>query len=249
MKRHIPNIITACNLLCGAVAIYLACSHMYAYAFLFICGGALFDFFDGLTARALGVSGPLGIQMDSLADDITFGLAPAMMVTCYLQPLVGSWAFLALIMAGFSALRLAKFNIDERQHTSFIGLATPANAIFWGGICAMPFFAEINASEPVVVANRSAVLTYLPWVLLAMTALSNYLLVCEIPFFSLKFKNFCWAENSTRFIFLIGAVLILAFCIAKAILSHMAIYTLFAGTVIIVWYVCINIITNILHRV
>lgn len=248
MKKHIPNTITACNLLCGAMAVYFSCEHMYAYAFLFICGGAFFDFFDGMTARALKVSGPLGVQMDSLADDITFGLAPAMMVMCYLKPLLGAWAYLALLMAAFSALRLAKFNIDERQHSSFIGLATPSNALFWAGICTMPLFPEINASEPVVLADRSPMMSILPWVLLALTFVSDYLLVCEVPFFSLKFKSFAWKDSSVQYVFLIGSVLLIAFCIAEAIRFSMLPYALFSGTIVIVWYVCINTITNLLHR-
>lgn len=262
MKRHIPNIITSGNLLCGAVAVILACSHMYAYAFLFICLGAFFDFFDGLSARALGVSSPLGVQLDSLADDITFGLAPATIVTCYLEPVIGYWAYGALLMAAFSALRLAKFNIDDRQHTSFIGLATPANAIFWGGICAMPFFPETQATGVVCypeMAQGSGFMvhgswvmgqgSWLPWVLLGLTLVSDYLLISEIPFFSLKFKSLKWADNSIRYIFLIGAAILLIFCTIEAVRYEMAAFGLFAGTAIIIWYVCINLVTNLLHRV
>ncbi len=204
-----------------------------------------------MSARALKVSGPLGVQMDSLADDITFGLAPAMMVTCYLEPIIGYWAYAALLMAAFSALRLAKFNIDERQHTSFIGLATPANALFWGGICTMPFFPEANATGVVCypALQSTQISTILPWILLAFTFVSDYLLISEIPFFSLKFKNLSWADNSIRYIFLIGTLILLAFCIIEAIRFEMLPFALFAGTAIIIWYVCINLLTNLLHRV
>ena len=230
MKKNIPNIITCCNLLCGAVAVFLATQNCFVYAFLFILAGAFFDFFDGMTARKLGVSGPLGVQMDSLADDITFGLAPAMMVFCYLKPLIGWWALIALLMAAFSALRLGKFNIDERQHLSFIGLATPANAIFWGGICSMPY--------------ALAAPFWIPWAFLGMTLISNYLLVCEIPFFSLKFQNSSWKANRLRYLFLIGCLIIIACAIAEAMRYQQAVFVFFSGTGCILWYVIMNLIFN-----
>lgn len=228
MKKQIPNIITCCNLLCGAVATFLATQGVIAYAFLFILAGAFFDFFDGLTARKFGVSGPLGIQLDSLADDITFGLAPAMMVFSYLRPVIGWWAGIALLMAAFAALRLAKFNIDERQHTSFIGLATPANAIFWGGICSMPY--AFTATP------------WVPWVLIGITLLSDYLMISEIPFFSLKFQDLSWRANEGKYIFLIGCLLILGFAIAEAVRYQQPLFVLFAGTGCIFWYVIMNLI-------
>ena len=171
--------ITCCNLLCGCVAVWLATQEAFAYAFLFILAGAVFDFFDGFAARRLGVSGPLGIQMDSLADDITFGLAPSMMLFCYLLPLIGWWSLISLLMAAFSALRLGKFNIDERQTSSFIGLPTPANALFWGGITSMP----LSMTTP------TAHIDWIPWLLLALSIVSCYLLVCELPMLSFKFHN------------------------------------------------------------
>ena len=145
MKKHISNIITCCNLICGCIATYCAFHHGHQVAFLFILLGAFFDFFDGMTARALGVSGKLGLELDSLADCVTFGVAPsAMLFTLFNHVAYPVWMgnafffnvmpFTAFLMAAFSALRLAKFNIDERQHTSFIGMPTPANAIFWGAL-------------------------------------------------------------------------------------------------------------------
>lgn len=226
--------ITCCNLLCGAIAVYMATQGAFMIAFGFILLGACFDFFDGMTARKLGVSGPLGIQMDSLADDITFGLAPAMMLTCYLQPVLGWWSGIALLMAAFSAYRLGKFNIDERQTTSFIGLATPANAIFWGGICTMPY----AMTYP----------TWIAWSLLAISLISCYLLVSELPMFSLKMKNLRWADNKFRFIFLIGCLIIIAFCVARAVQYSELGFAFFAGTGCIIWYVTINLINSISHE-
>jgi len=137
MKKHIPNTITCLNLISGCIATYFAFDSDYKMALLFIVIGAVFDFFDGMTARLLHVSSPIGKELDSLADDITFGFAPSAMVFSFLCsfhihfPLI---PFLAFIMAAFSALRLAKFNLDERQAMGFIGLPTPANALFWGAL-------------------------------------------------------------------------------------------------------------------
>lgn len=234
MKKHIPNMITCCNLLSGAVATYLSTQGAFMYAFCFILLGAFFDFFDGMVARKLGVSGPLGIQMDSLADDITFGLAPAMMVACYLKPIIGWWCVIALLMAAFSALRLAKFNIDTRQTSSFLGLATPSNAIFWGGICSMPYALTAPA--------------WMPWLLLALTLVSCWLLVSEIPFCSLKFKNFTWADNYDKYLFLVGVVVLLAYCIAKACLYGHVEFAFFGGTACITWYVVLNLLLAVTRK-
>lgn len=228
MKKHIPNMITSCNLLSGCVAVLMATQNAFLYAFLLILAGAMFDFFDGFTARKLGVSGPMGIQMDSLADDITFGLAPSMILCCYLRPLIGWWCLLALVMAAFSAARLAKFNIDERQTTSFIGLATPANAIFWASLCCMPY----AMTAPV----------WMPWLMLVLSGVSSWLLICEIPFFSLKMKNMTWEDNREKYLFLAGCVLIIGLCIGLAIRMGNMVMALFAGAGCILWYVVINIL-------
>ena len=231
IKRLVPDGITACNLLCGAVAVLLAVEGAFLYAFLLILLGAFFDFFDGMSARLLKVPSAMGIQMDSLADDITFGLAPAMMLCSYLRPLIGWWCLLALLMAAASARRLAKFNIDKRQTSSFIGLATPANAIFWGSLCCMPY------------AMMAA--PWLPWLLVGLSLFSCYLLNAEIPFFSFKFHGFSWKEHLPQYLFLIGAVVILAFCIVKACLHQYFLLAVFGGAACIVWYVLINLLWNI----
>lgn len=224
-KRIIPDAITSSNLLCGSVAVFLANQGAFIWAFVFILAGACFDFFDGLSARALKAPSPIGIQLDSLADDITFGLAPAMMLFCFLRPILGWWGLLALLMAAFSALRLAKFNVDERQHDSFIGLATPANAIFWGGICSLPI--SVIAYD------------WIAWVLIGLSLLSCYLLNAEIPFFSFKsFKR----EKVVVLSFLAGCVVLIGFCIAKAIITKYIEFAFFSGTACILWYVVLNIL-------
>ena len=224
-KRIIPDAITSCNLLCGSIAVFLATQGAFIWAFVFILAGAFFDFFDGLSARLLKAPSPIGIQLDSLADDITFGLAPAMMLFCWLKPVLGWWALIALLMAAFSALRLAKFNVDARQHDSFIGLATPANAIFWGGLCCMPY----------------AMIAYdwIGWCLLGLSIVSCYLLNAEIPFFSFKgFKK----DKIVIISFLIGCVIIIGYCVTKAILAKHIEFALFSGTGCILWYVMLNIL-------
>ena len=225
VRRIIPDAITSCNLICGSVAVFLATQGAFAWAFVFILAGAFFDFFDGLSARLLKAPSPIGVQLDSLADDITFGLAPAMMLFCWLKPILGWWAGLALLMAAFSALRLAKFNVDERQHDSFIGLATPANALFWGGICSLPI----------------SVLAYdwMAWVLIGVSLLSCYLLNAEIPFFSFKaFKQ----QKTVVISFLGGCAILIVFCIYKAVILHHIEFALFSGTACIIWYVALNLL-------
>lgn len=229
ITQHIPNAITCCNLLCGSAATLLAFGSMltqeYDKAFIFIVAGAVFDFFDGLTARALGVSGPMGKELDSLADVVTFGLAPAAMCVslmreCTAQLGIGTWACSTpLLMVAFSALRLAKFNIDTRQTTSFIGLPTPANALFWGAL---------------IVGGRDELMyhAWTPWVLMALCVVFSVLLVAEIPMFSLKFHDLKWANNKVRYIFLIvSAALLAAFGIKG-----------FAA--IIVWYIILSLCTQ-----
>lgn len=224
-KRIIPDAITSCNLLCGSIAVFLATQGAFIWAFVFILAGAFFDFFDGLSARLLKAPSPIGIQLDSLADDITFGLAPAMMLFCWLKPVLGWWALIALLMAAFSALRLAKFNVDARQHDSFIGLATPANAIFWGGLCSMPY----------------AMIAYdwIGWCLLGLSIVSCYLLNAEIPFFSFKgFKK----DKTVIISFLVGCVIIIGYCVTKAIIAKHIEFAFFSGTGCILWYVMLNIL-------
>lgn len=232
MKRHIPNVITCLNLLSGSIAVYLAASNQFVIAFMFILLGAFFDFWDGLVARKLGVSSKLGIEMDSLADDITFGLAPSMMLMCYLKPIIGWWALIALLMAAFSALRLGKFNIDERQTSSFLGLATPANAIFWGSITCLPYQA---VCQP-----------WMPWCLLAISLLSCWLLVCEIPFCSLKFKSCAWKDNYDKYVFLMGTLMIIIGCSIKAFIASNIHILTYAGALIILWYVLVNVTLSII---
>ena len=143
MKKHIPNTITCCNLICGCIATGFALKGDFSMAMTFIVMGAVFDFFDGFMARLLHVSSAIGKELDSLADCITFGFAPAAIVSALLRlaplPVANEtfamvFPYVAFVIAAFSAIRLAKFNLDERQSTTFYGLPTPANALFWSAL-------------------------------------------------------------------------------------------------------------------
>ena len=224
MKKHIPNTITCCNLVSGCIATYYAFQSNYLMALLFIIIGAVFDFFDGMTARLLHVSSPIGKELDSLADDITFGFAPSAIVFSYLCSFhihLLFIPFLAFVMAAFSALRLAKFNLDERQALGFIGLPTPANALFWGSL--------------IVGLNDSSLFTLhpsLPYLILLGTFISSYLLVSEIPMFALKFKTWGWKGNEVKYIFLLTCIPLLLLLDTLGIAA------------IIAWYVVLSVITN-----
>ncbi len=228
ITRHIPNTITCCNLFSGCVATCMAFSGEPGKALLFIILGAVFDFFDGMTARLLHVSSPIGKELDSLADDVTFGVAPATMVysllytlnyPAWLEGLRGVLPYVAFVMAAFAALRLAKFNLDERQTTSFIGLPTPANALFWGSLI-------VGAGDRLQQVSWS-------WaVVLVLIALSCWIMVSEVPMFALKFKQWGWRGNEVRYVFLLSCVpLLLVFGIS-------------AFAIIIVWYVVLSIIVR-----
>ncbi len=223
IKKHIPNTITCCNLISGCIATFWAFQGRCDLALLFIVIGAVFDFFDGMSARLLGVSSPIGKELDSLADCITFGFAPSAIVYEYLRPDTELLPFIVFIMAAFSALRLAKFNLDERQALGFIGLPTPANALFWGSLIVGA--GDWMKSAPFISSNLSLVI-------LAGSFISCYLLVAEIPMFALKFKHWGWKGNEIKYIFLLTCIPLLAFLGISGLAA------------IIAWYIILSIITN-----
>lgn len=219
---NIPNTITCLNLISGCIATYWAFQGDYRMALLFIVIGAVFDFFDGMVARLLHVSSPIGKELDSLADDITFGFAPSAIIfsylshlTSYISPLI---PYLAFIMAAFSALRLAKFNLDERQALGFIGLPTPANALFWGALIGGLQGYDIHFEG-------------IEWCIIAGVFISSYLLISEIPMFALKYKTWGWKGNEIKYIFLLTCIPML----------FMGIFGLAA---IIAWYVILSAINS-----
>ncbi len=227
IRKHIPNALTCCNLMCGCMATGAAFYGNYRWAIVMIIVGAIFDFFDGMVARLLGVSSPIGKELDSLADVVTFGVAPSA-ILFYLfhevhypdviAPLSHYIPYTAFLMAAFSALRLAKFNLDQRQTSSFIGLPTPANALFWASLV-------VGQHAFLVSLKFNAVFLFL------FMLLSCMLLVAEIPLFALKFKDYSWRNNSVKYIFLAGCALCL--CLGASSLAAM-----------IVWYVALSLATN-----
>lgn len=225
ITRHIPNTLTCLNLFSGCIATVMAFEANYSLALLFIVISAAFDFFDGLAARALGAHSVIGKDLDSLADDISFGVAPSAVVFSLLSEM---WAgesgimaylpYLAFLIAVFSGLRLAKFNNDTRQTTSFIGLPVPANALFWASLV-------VGLHDYLVSSVHSLLL-------LVLVCLSSWLLVSEIPMFSLKFKNLSWKDNKVSFIFLLVCIPLLAILHIPGIAAA------------IVWYILISLLTG-----
>ncbi len=203
MKKQIPNIITLCNLACGIMASYCAVAdseHLH-YAAYFILLGIFFDFFDGLAARLLGVASEMGKELDSLADVVTSGVAPGFILYSILSSGCCRWiAFAALATPVLAAYRLAKFNLDERQHHgAFLGLPAPANALIWVGL------AFTWACSPVQDSSRlfgNAGLVCIA----TISIITAILMVTEIPMFSLKFnfKDLSWKSNWVRYLFLAG---------------------------------------------
>lgn len=235
IRKNIPNFITCLNVVSGSLAALFAIKGELTISVILIIAAAIFDFFDGMAARLLKAYSPMGKELDSLADMISFGLAPgALMMVMMEYALFGInvrvenfsdlsfWEVVclstSLLIPVFSALRLAKFNIDSRQEASFIGLPTPANALFIAALALITEHGKYDILDTFILQ---------PVVLILITVIMSLLLVSELPMFALKFKNFTWKDNKIRFIFLIiSAILILAFNIygiAASIISFILI--------------------------
>lgn len=229
IKKQIPNMITGFNLVSGCISIVLSFSHQYEWAIIAIFMAAVFDFFDGFAARLLKVSSPIGVEMDSLADVVSFGVSPAMILFCYMiemgvQQGVSGWQsylpYFVFIVPMFSAFRLAKFNLDTRQTESFLGLPTPANAMFLSTLVILP---------------ESWGFIHNSYTLLIIAIITSLLLVSEIPLFSLKIKNLSWKDNKIKFIFLAGALVIMGFL------------TVISIPFVILWYIILSVINNLIE--
>jgi CDP-diacylglycerol--serine O-phosphatidyltransferase len=238
IKSSIPNIITLLNLFCGCIAVVFAFNENFELALLFVALGIFLDFFDGFFARIFKVSSPLGVQLDSLADMVTSGVAPGIIMFFLMRNALQVKAFsvydadLWMCFAGFvitlgSCYRLAYFNIDTRQTDSFIGLPTPANALF---ILSLPLILKYTDSIFVL----ELLTNY--WFLLFITIMSAYILNAEIPLFSLKIKKMNFRDNLLQISFLAVALLLLAFF-------------RYAGlALVIVFYVATSIVVNQLNK-
>lgn len=201
MKKHIPNILTCINALCGAIAITQISAGEYLNASILILIAALFDFFDGMVARILKVSSPLGTQLDSLSDVISFGVAPAFLAVKWIDYQHLILHFLPLIMVPFSVYRLAKFNLDERQVSGFIGLPTPANALFWLSLPLIQW--QINNGSATSIGIHLYDFLNHPILLSILSLVLAIALISELPLLALKFKSLKWEENQWRYILII----------------------------------------------
>ncbi|MGZ0017426.1 CDP-alcohol phosphatidyltransferase family protein [Yeosuana sp. AK3] len=245
MKRYIPNALTLLNLLCGTVAVIFAVNNNFIMASVFVFLGIFFDFFDGFFARKFNVQGPLGIQLDSLADMVTSGVVPGIVMYKLLlltvdapMELVNEWndamswtsfkmpwiPFIGLSITLASAYRLAKFNIDENQQTYFKGLPTPANTLL---IISLPLIIEFQNSDLMnaIILNK--------WFLIGLTMVSSYLLNSNIKLFALKFKSYGFKSNATRYIFIILFMLCLI------------VFQFAAIPIIILLYILMSLVDNV----
>lgn len=211
MKKSIPNFLTLLNVLAGSAAVIFAVENRWEIMAGLIFLGLVFDFLDGLSARALNVQSDLGLQLDSLADMVTFGLVPGIVMFQLISMSLGGvngeqlgkvgqelnvesfLPFLGFAITLSSAMRLARFNLDERQVSSFVGLPTPANALL---IVSLPMILLYNGNDAL---NR---IILNPWFLIGLTVVSSFLLNASIPLFSLKFKNWDFKDNALRYVFL-----------------------------------------------
>ncbi|MDR3133086.1 MAG: CDP-alcohol phosphatidyltransferase family protein [Prevotellaceae bacterium] len=243
--RVLPNTITICNLLAGCIAVVFALRGWTDFAVYCIFAAAVFDFCDGLSARLLKAYSELGKQLDSLADMASFGIAPAALLHNKLNILLSDkitggfdsglvwelWTFFPFILAAFSALRLAKFNIDARQSNGFIGLPTPASALLTGALVSLS-----------VHGHWLAAWMEQWYAIVILSVLLSALLVCHLPMFALKFKNLRWRDNKTPFVFLLLCLLIV-FC---ALIFRQGI--LFAMAVIFFTYIFLSFIHSLFRK-
>lgn len=238
IQNYIPNLLTSFNLICGFIAIALALdAKTMPIAPWFVFAAAIFDFSDGFAARYFKAYSELGKQLDSLADMVSFGVAPGVIVYKLMQISFFSFSLsfsesvaiiiLASLVPVFSALRLAKFNIDTRQTSSFIGLPTPASAILISSV-SLVFFMSENQTLQYFLANKYS--------LIALVLLDCFLMVSELPMFSLKMKSFRWKSNETQFIFLFISAFLLMF------------YSLLALPLIILTYILLSVIVFLFKR-
>lgn len=228
IKNSIPNSITSLNLISGVLACIFAfhyaepigCLSGYQWAFVCIGAAAVFDFCDGASARLLHAYSDLGKELDSLADLVSFGLAPALLVFNTVVEITAEplplWAFAAIFIPVMGALRLARFNIDTRQTTSFIGLPIPANAIFWIGFVA--WLNDYNA-------------TLQPWMIAVIVVTVSLLMVCDLGMFSLKFKNFGLRENAARYFVMAAAVVLVCVFGLAGLMATIMLYVLLSALI------------------
>jgi CDP-diacylglycerol--serine O-phosphatidyltransferase len=235
IKKHIPNLITLGNLFCGTIATIYAVQADFVFAGLFVILGIVFDFFDGFAARLFKVSGELGRQLDSLADMVTSGVVPGIIMlklievntinasNSFFDNSILGISLVGLVLTLGACYRLAKFNIDTRQSDSFIGLPTPAMSLF---VISLPLIQEYSNIEFALnlITNN--------YFLITITILLTYLMNAQLPLFSLKFKDYSIKNNLIKYVFLIASLLMIVF------LQYISI------PLIIIVYVVLSVISN-----
>lgn len=234
IKKHIPNLITLINLFCGCIAVVFAFDENFKMAFFFVALGIFFDFFDGFFARLFNVTSPLGLQLDSLADMVTSGVVPGTIMFFMIKSTFGTtdgdlFPYLGFIITLGSCYRLANFNIDTRQTDSFIGLPTPANALF---ILSLPLVRDSFEGNSIIILE----LFRNKWILVIITLLSAYILNAEIPLFALKIKNFSFQKYKLQIGFVLFSVVLIV------MLQFLAI------PLIIISYVLLSVVNNMLAK-
>jgi len=234
----VPNAITALNLVSGSLAVFYAVDGQLGMASAFILAAAVFDFMDGFAARLLKAYSSIGKELDSLADMVSFGLAPAAIVFTMMeftlfgknmpiQDIEATWSqwialYTSLLIPVAGAFRLAKFNTDDRQSEQFLGMPIPANAIFFASLGLILTWGTNQAIASIILSK---------YILLASVFICSFLMVSELPMFSMKFKNLQLKENAIRFLFLGTTILMLIFL------------QIYALPLIIIWYVALSAIT------
>ncbi len=243
IRKQIPNMLTLCNLICGVLAVYMASRGLLHRAAALMIAGILFDFVDGFAARLLKVSSPMGKELDSLADVVTSGVVPAIILYSiyrmsrfgfgFAQPIY--WLrFVAFLMPAFAAYRLAKFNLDDRQGHSFLGLPVPSNALIWAaiGTCVVhPDWAQlavipIRSVQHILISDAGLV------ALAVVSLITDVLMVSELPLMGLKFTSYGWKENWNKYVLLLGAALLIV------------LFGILGIAFAILWYILLSLLTR-----
>ena len=256
IKKHIPNLLTLANLFCGLLAIEVGFSEHYYLAGLFVILGAFFDFFDGFAARLLKVQGELGKHLDSLADMVTFGVAPGVVIYSFLSSFIEDSyiPYISFVIPLLSAVRLAKFNLDSNQSDKFIGLPTPANALFfvfiplffvldsfgWDYPAVLTHMNRNHVSNPLINDSLSISETF-QYIIIITILLFSYLLNAPIEMIALKFNSFGWKENQIRWVFLL-------LCLVVISLSLLISSVFVSVPIIILLYIILSIINNLFKK-
>lgn len=233
MKQHIPNALTLLNVFCGSCALVSILNGRYTEGVYFLVVCLIADFLDGFAARLLNVKSDMGKELDSLADMVSFGVVPSAILykllttaTVFSFMQASYYPLLAFVIAAFSCYRLAKFNLDTRQTTDFIGLNTPTNTLFFVGL----LFIKTQNMDCLETLTSNATFLY------ALIPISSYLLISEIPMFSLKINGFKWQGNEARFIFAALAVVLLVLMREAAV------------ALLVVLYVVVNMVSNLVFK-